>query len=577
MIGIHNTRFLIAGFGFIAIFFFAVVFTASAQSSGSLSLVPNTGVYTAGDVFTVTVRANTGGADINAAEGVLSFNNQQLQVVNVSDASSIFNLWVTEPEFSNSAGTITFGGGTTKGYSGSSGIIFSITFRAVRDSTAKVNFDSGAMTAADGRGTNIISGLNGGSYTIAAKTTTPEPEYVAPANTPAAPNVTSSSHSDGSKWYTTKDVEFSWSVPNDINAVRLLADERSGTIPTVFYDSPIDGRTLEDFEEGAWYLHVQFRNENGWGRVAHFPFNIDATKPESFTISQVTEIDPTDPRIAFEFDAVDAVSGVDDYEIQIDGGEVIRWQDDGTGIYRPGVLEPGEHTMLVRALDKAGNFLLESITFTVASLGAPVITDYPEVLNSGGVLVIRGSAIPQSTVTIYLEQKNNETKEFTVEADENGAFTFIMDEKPEDGVYSIWAVATDVRGAQSEPSKKITFAVQPSGLLKVGSIAISYLSIIIPLLALIVLFILLLVYGINRVRAFKGAVRKEVTEAEEVLHKSFTKLHFEVQKHVEKLETARKKRTLTKDEERMVKELTKELDEAEKVVSKEIKDIRKVR
>jgi uncharacterized membrane protein len=546
-------------------------------ADGALSMVPATGVYSAGDFFTVNIRANTDGADINAAEGVLQFSNTDLQVIRVSNAGSIFNLWVTEPEFSNGAGTITFGGGTTKGYKGSSGQIFSVTFKALTSGSHKVRFSSGAMTAADGRGTNIISGLNGGTYTVTAKEAQPVPEIVVPANTPGTPNVSSPTHPDGNTWYPAKNVEFKWSVPNDVVNVRLTADGNPSSIPAVFYDSPISGKTLEDFDEGAWYMHVQFRNENGWGRVAHFPFNIDVSNPTSFEIRQVTEVDPSDPRLAFEFIAEDEVSGVEDYEIQIDGGDVIEWRDDGSHIYRPEILEPGQHTMLVRALDGAGNFLLESITFTVASLQAPVITDYPEVLNSGGILAIRGAAIPNSTVTIYLKPKNEEAQEFDVIADENGAFTFIMDEKPEDGIYTLWAIATDQRGAKSDPSETITFGVQPSGLFKLGNMAISYLSLIIPLVALIVLLLLLLAYGIKKVRSFRAIVMRETTEAEEVLHESFTKLHFEVSKHVEKLERARRTRTLTKAEDAMIKSLNKSLDDAEAVVSKEIRDIKRVK
>ena len=282
------------------------------------------------------------------------------------------------------------------------------------------------------------------------------------------------------------------------------------------------------------------------------------------------------PRMAFMFDAVDAVSGVDDYEVQIDNGDVIAWKDDGTHIYHPDALTPGEHTMIVRALDKAGNFLVDTITFSVASLGAPVFTDYPEELNSGNILVLRGVAIPDSTVTLYIEKKGEEQQEFTAHAGKDGNFTFIMQEKPSDGVYTIYAVATDSRGAMSEPSETIVVAVHPSGLLKLGSLAVSYLSILIPLIALILLAILFILYGIGKVREYRKAIRKEVTEAEAVLHESFTKLHFDVEEHVKRLEEARKKRELTKEEEKMVQDLTKSLNEAEKVVSKEIRDIKRV-
>lgn len=552
-------------------------FFANAQATGSLLLSPTTGVYQENGVFSVRVTVNTSGQAINAAEGVLSFNNSELSVISVSEAGSIFNLWTTEPEFSNAAGTVTFGGGSPKGYTGSAGTVFTVTFRALKESTAKVTFQSGVMLAADGRGTNIIGSLKGGTYTITPAATVPPPEIVVPDNTPGTPNVKSNTHPDPEKWYTSKDVEFSWDVPSDVTNVRLTADERSSTIPAVFYDTPIESKTLEDFDEGAWYLHVQFRNEHGWGRIAHFPFKIDATKPESFVISQVDEVDPENPGIGFFFDAVDEVSGVEDYEIQIDGGEILQWKDDGSHIYRPGTLTPGEHTMIVRALDGAGNFLVDTITFTVAAVNAPVFTDYPEILNSGGILVLRGVSLPDSLVSIHIERKGDDEEIFDVEANENGDFTFILEDNPRDGVYSIFAIATDKNGALSDSSETITIAVRPSGFIKLGSLAISYLSILIPLIALILFAIFFMLFGVKKVREYKQRVRKEVTEAEAVLHESFTKLHFDVQKHVKKLEAARRKRALTKEEEKMVNELNTSLNEAEKVVSKEIRDIKRVR
>jgi len=549
---------------------------ANAQSTGSLNLSPGTGVYTAGDFFTVRVMANTGGEPVNAAEGLIGFNNRELQVISATDAGSIFNLWITEPEFSNTAGTITFAGGSPKGYTGASGQIFSITFKALTEGVSNVTWTSGVMSAADGKGTNILSGMGGGKYTITAKDITPEPEYVAPPNTPSAPIVKSSTHPDPNKWYTSQNVEFSWSIPSGVTNVRLTADDKSKTIPTVFYGTPVKGKTLGDFDEGGWFLHVQFKNENGWGRVAHFGFNIDAGEPESFTITQIEEIDQSDPRLGFLFEAVDAVSGVEDFEITIDNEEPFMWKDDGTHIFKPETLPPGGHTMFVRAIDRAGNSIAESHSFTVVSLDAPVITDYPEVLNSGGILVVRGVAFADAEVAIYIKEKGSEEKIFTVNADGNGAFTFIMEEKPADGIYSLWAIATDSRGAISNPSNKVIIAVQPGGFLKIGSLVISYLSMIIPLIALLILLILLLLYGLKKVKEYRAKIRKEATEAEEVLHESFTKLHFEVQQHVKKLENARKKRALTEEEDKMVNDLNVSLDEAEKVVGKEIRDIKKV-
>ena len=78
-----------------------VCFSATSYAA-TLSLSPNTGVYPVNSTFSVSVSVAPDGKSINAAEGTLSFNPRELSVVSVNRSSSIFNLWVTEPTFSNS-------------------------------------------------------------------------------------------------------------------------------------------------------------------------------------------------------------------------------------------------------------------------------------------------------------------------------------------------------------------------------------------------------------------------------------------------------------------------------------------
>ena len=226
-----------------AVIVLALSFFWFSTYAATLSVSPNTGVYTAGQTFSARVVVNTGSDSINAADGTLSFNPKEITVVSISKGS-IFSLWTAEPSFSNSAGTITFSGGSPSGYKGSGGTIITITFRAAAAGSPKVSFSSGSVLAADGRGTNVLTSMNGGSFTIAAAGagTAPEPEvieYVAPANTPAAPAVESSTHADQELWYNQKTAELTWSLPSDVTAVRTLLDENSGSIPTRVYDTPI--------------------------------------------------------------------------------------------------------------------------------------------------------------------------------------------------------------------------------------------------------------------------------------------------------------------------------------------------
>jgi len=110
--------------------FFALILTIPLCGfTASLYLSPSTGTYNIGDTFSVILNVDTEGKSINAAEGNLSFPKDKLRVLNISRGSSIFNLWTQEPSFSNSDGTITFGGGLPHpGYIGSSGSILTARF-----------------------------------------------------------------------------------------------------------------------------------------------------------------------------------------------------------------------------------------------------------------------------------------------------------------------------------------------------------------------------------------------------------------------------------------------------------------
>ena len=129
----------------IAIVVMYVLFAFFA-SAASLSVSPNTGVYSSGQTFTVKLNVNTSGAPINAADGTLTFNPNEISVVSVSKGS-IFNLWTADPTFSNSAGTVTFSGGSPTGYTGSAGTVISITFKSQNAGAPKISFSKGSVLA----------------------------------------------------------------------------------------------------------------------------------------------------------------------------------------------------------------------------------------------------------------------------------------------------------------------------------------------------------------------------------------------------------------------------------------------
>ena len=88
------------------IFFLFVAFPGLASAQGKLSIVPTTGEYKVGELFSVIVSVDSGGKSINAASGQINFDNTRLEVVDMGISRSIFTLWLEEPVFSNTSGRI---------------------------------------------------------------------------------------------------------------------------------------------------------------------------------------------------------------------------------------------------------------------------------------------------------------------------------------------------------------------------------------------------------------------------------------------------------------------------------------
>ena len=562
----------IQGFTFLALYL--VLFVARADAA-SLQISPSTGIYTAGTSFTARIVVNTQGQPINAAEGEISFNPDDLSVLSISKAGSIFTLWTREPEFSNASGRVNFGGGSPSGYTGGAGTVMTITFLTKHAGTTNVTYAVGSILAADGKGTNVVSGMQGGSYTTQAVSSTPPPEYVPPPNTPGAPVVTSATHPNQDTWYKEKKAALSWKVPDGVSALRTLLDAKAGTIPTKMYENPIGSVTL-NLDEGTSYFHIQFKNKDGWGRVTSYRLNVDSSKPDSFTITSGEGNDTAHPEQSLRFDVKDQGSGIAYYMVQIDGGERVRYEDKNkTSIYKTPSLSPGAHTIVVEAFDHADNSIVASFTFVIEAFDAPQVTEDPSQFSSDVIPVIRGKTRPNAIVTVSVAGIGTEATTHEVRADGDGVFTFVPPARFAEGVYELWAVAKDAAGGQSRESNRIRMAVQESGMLRIGGMVVKVLSVVVPLIAHIVLLLGVVWYGWHRYGVLRRKVQKETVEAEQSLVHEFHGIVTALQTNVEELKIARKGR-LTKQEQELVTSLTDNLESAEKHIRKEIEDIEKL-
>lgn len=302
----------------------------------------------------------------------------------------------------------------------------------------------------------------------------------------------------------------------------------------------------------------------------------NTNKISVFNIKEVQKKDKTDPVTSFIFDSSQIIAEIDHYEISIDGGPRSNWIDSGGHIYQSPILDPGNHTIIVRAVDVYGNYDVDSIDFYIEPLKPPKIIEYDDnMVESKKTLVVRGETpYPEGKVLIWIlknqlkesvkttnllsgvlfgseDEKSENLEMFEVKSDESGKFVFVK-EKLDDGVYKLWAKSEDDRGAKSEDTNPITVVVEPSLLSVAGSKAANFLIIFVPLVSMLVSLALIVLYGYYKMTLTRKKLKKEIAEAERGIHKTFDILREDV----------------TSDQ-------AKDLADAEKYIEKEINDVKK--
>ncbi len=367
--------------------FVFVIFSVSSRAAEAASLYfsPSSGSHAVGATLLVNVYVSSADQAMNAASGVILFPSDKLEVTSLSKTGSIFSLWVQEPSFSNSAGTINFEGIVLNpGFTGAAGKIIAINFRVKTAGQAPLAFSSGSALANDGKGTNILASLGNAQFSLGGAA------QAATLGAPSASEISSPTHPDPNKWYANKNPKFEWKLPAGVNGVNILANRVSNADPGIKSDGLMSSYAYEDVDDGVWYLHLRFRNASGWGETSHFRFQIDMTPPKPFSIEFLDgkETAKSQPRVAFSTE--DKLSGLVGYQMKIGEGDWFDPQILKTGSYVLPVQASGKRQLLVRAFDKAGNAQEAGDKFIILparQLSPPIIITFPLILLSVLLLV----------------------------------------------------------------------------------------------------------------------------------------------------------------------------------------------
>ncbi len=563
--------------------FFA--FNVNEAKAATLYFSPSSGNYTVGNILSTSVMVNAQGTAINNANAVVNFPTDLLEVISVSQSSSIFSLWVEGPSFSNNAGTVSFNGGLpTPGFSGATGKVISIVFRVKAPGTASVLFSSAAVRANDGLGTNVLTSRAQAQFNLieiekevvpdipkpeVPKPETPEPIVPSPTTgVPNAPSISSPTHSNTGKWYSNSNPKFTWEVPSGITGARLSFGLLPTSVPNVYYAEPISEKQLEDLTDGIWYFHAQLRNRFGWSETSHFKVQIDTKDPLPFEVTVKEGDETVNPQPTILYETTDENGGIDYYEVRIDQESPIQTNETE---YMMPVQSLGKHTVIVRAVDRAGNSTVAVAEIDILPIETPIITEYPDELLPKSILAIKGIAVPEVIVEVYIQENDSEIKIGEAKSDKKGNWVYIDVEPVEKGVYQAWTKAIASSGATSLPSEKITIVVSSPPFLKIGQIAIDYLTTIMTLVILILSIIFVIFWFFLWMKKKKKEVEDGISEAEKELHKAFKFLKEETEKQVATLD---KKPGLSAQEKKIRDSLQKALNSSEKLITKKVKSIR---
>ena len=560
--------------------FLSSFFPSKAIAGASLYLFPPSGTYRVSENFTVYVKIDSAGQDINAAEGTLVFNPGEMEVVSASKTGSFFTLWTADPSFSNNTGKIEFGGGTQKAYAGSGGTVFAIVFRGKIASTAQINFSSGSVLAADGMGNNVLSGMHGGSYSFIAKIAPPKietptetppvaqnqnAETQAEIKTPAAPRISSPSHPDPEKWHKSRDIVFLWDLPKDITAIRGSFNNESIFMPQTAYTAETIKKTFPNCGDGVWYFHLQFKNKYGWGSIAHYRVMIDGSPPAPFEIDLSNHEQPEDPTPVFHFKAQDDHSGIFAYEIKIDNRPAILRSPAiiEASPHQSDPLSPGDHLVVVKAIDGAGNSTLSMAEFAIPAMNCPVITQVPQNADESKKLVFRGnSSYPKAGISAAIEKNGQKLISKSALTDENGDWivSFGNDIALKEGIYQAVFKIYNEHGGQSAGCALVNFEIKKTAAAKIGEWLLTYCSMIFLLILLILAVIILFAWIWRKVMLWRDRIKRETDEADLAAMEAFEALKRHNRREIDYLERLPE---ATEREKQIRQRLQNALDDAE--------------
>ncbi|MDO8617348.1 MAG: cohesin domain-containing protein [Candidatus Uhrbacteria bacterium] len=285
--------------------FFCVSPPVFAAGQATIFLSPPAQEVIEGSTFNVSIYIDTHKTSINTMELGISFPPNLLQMMSPSGGKSLIQIWLEPPSYSNTVGSARFVGIIPNGITTQSGLITTISFKALKSGQATIGIaPSSKILANDGLGTQMKTEFGRAVYTI-----TPQP--------PAGVRVFSDTHPFESHWYSNKNAVIGWDQDRDVTDFSFLLDDKPSTIPDDVPDLRMTSILYVNLGEGLRYFHIKARKQNVWGATTHFLLRIDSLPPAGFEPHIEVLNDRVFHRALVTFFTTDSLSGMDHYEVAV--------------------------------------------------------------------------------------------------------------------------------------------------------------------------------------------------------------------------------------------------------------------
>lgn len=324
-----------------------------ASGSSQFYISPSSKNVSLGSQFSVSVGIEPNGSAIDTARAVIDFDENLLSAKSVS-LSGQLNTPTPNNFIDNSNGTVSWGGFAIGNPVTSSQPFIKIIFTSKSLGVAQISTISSSKLVSDGIEQN--SGVTSSStINIIAGSDLPSDNSVALV-------VTSPTHPDPEVWYSKSRVELGWnSIPSAEYLIAL--DQEPDTTPNEKTDRT--NHVYRRVESGMYFFHIQAQiGGKPTGPIVHFPIRVDTVAPRSF--SPYLSVEGDDRNLITRFATVDAHSGINRYEMSINGSSSVS-------VVSPAHLTDiinGENLVNIVAFDNAGNTTTGWIKFFVNDDGS---------------------------------------------------------------------------------------------------------------------------------------------------------------------------------------------------------------